>query len=112
MSDIEDGRSSRTAKRRKLRHSSPAPTQTYKYGHYGQVESGRLKLVLKGCDGGVHTEGRGTVTYTPANILKHDKSVYCTQRDQCNIILRHHDDTSFSLEKFFVVAPESGFTAP
>jgi hypothetical protein len=26
--------------------------------------------------------------------------------------LRHHDDSTFCLEKLYIIAPENGFTAP
>ena len=45
-------------------------------------------------------------------MLKHDKSVYCSDRPSSNVILRPLDDTPFCLEKLHVVGPEHGFTAP
>ncbi|GAM84211.1 hypothetical protein ANO11243_022040 [Dothideomycetidae sp. 11243] len=107
--DIEDR--PRHAKRRKLDSSFSVYDRSYKYGHYGQVEPGRLKLDLCSCDGGTHQD-RTSPYYGPANILKHDKSVYSSQSPHCNIILRHHDSTAFTLEKLIVIAPEDGFTAP
>lgn len=100
-----------SAKRRKLDHnSSPPSKKAFKYGHYGQVEPGRLKLDLHSCDGEVHESG--SVHLGPDNVLKHDQSVYCTKAPKCNIILRHHDGSAFCLEKLHIVAPSSGFTAP
>ena len=111
-SEAEEDTRPRHAKRRKLNHHNvPAETKSYKYGHYGQVEPGRLKLDLYSCDGGVLNE-RGPIYYGEHNILKHDQSVYCSKTPKCNIILRHHDRTDFCLEKLYIVAPNSGFTAP
>lgn len=106
-SDVDDIRQ-RSAKRRKLTHSET----TFRYGHYGQVEAGRLRLVLESCDGEVHNEDRSLIDFGPENILKHDKSVYCSRASKCNIVLRHHDDSTFCLEKLYIIAPENGFTAP
>lgn len=100
----------RQAKRRKL-NSVQSVEKAYRYGHYGQVESGRLKLDLWSCDGGVH-QGRASVFHGPANILKHDQSVYSSKTPHCNIILRHHDETAFTLEKLVIIAPGKGFNAP
>jgi len=50
--------------------------------------------------------------YRPENILKNDQSVYCTKSANCNILLRHRGDTTFSLERLVIKAPERGFTAP
>lgn len=109
-SDLDDPRQ-RSAKRRKLTHEA-----NFKYGRYGQVDPGRLKLELESCDGEVHNEDRGiagsAIDFGPENILKHDKSVYCSRASKCNIVLRHHDDSTFCLEKLYIIAPESGFTAP
>ncbi|PSK55773.1 hypothetical protein B9Z65_4651 [Elsinoe australis] len=102
----------RHAKRRKLDlYSHSIHEKAFRYGHYGQVEQGRLKMELCSCDGGVYDE-RGPIYYGPSNILKHDQSVYCSKSSQCNIILRHHDNTAFCLEKLYILAPEHGFTAP
>ncbi|KAK5716840.1 hypothetical protein LTR17_016291 [Elasticomyces elasticus] len=85
-----------------------------KYGHYGQVEPGRLRLALVSCDGGEHPDPRSPSVYLGAkNILEHNKSVYCSSRPSSNIILRHADEqTPFVLEKLHIVGPEHGFTAP
>lgn len=103
----------RSAKRRKLdQYSIPTSNRpTFKYGHYGQVEPGRLMLDLVSCDGDTHDE-RGPIYFGPENILKHDKSVYSSKSSKCNIVLRHHDGTAFCLEKLYIVAPDRGFTAP
>lgn len=106
--DVDEGRR-RGAKRRKIHHSVPQPS--FQYGHYGQVEAGRLRLDLESCDGDIHDD-RGRIYYGPENILKHDKSVYCTRSSRCNIILRHHDSSPFTLDRLYILAPENGFTAP
>ncbi|KAG9649019.1 hypothetical protein KCU64_g9591, partial [Aureobasidium melanogenum] len=105
-SDLDEPRQW-NVKRRKLTHEA-----NYKYGRYGQVEPGRLKLELESCDGEVHNEERSGIDFGPENILKHDKSVYCSRASKCNIVLRHHDDSTFCLEKLYIIAPENGFTAP
>lgn len=87
--------------------------QPIKYGYYGQVEPGRLVLDLISCDGGEHRDSRHPATSLgPDNMLRHDKSVYCSDRPYTNIVLRHADDTPFCLEKLHIVGPEHGFTAP
>lgn len=104
----------RRNKRRRL-ENSPAPQQArkpIKYGYYGQVEPGRLKMELVSCDGGEHKDPRSPEDLGPQNILRHDKSVYCSESSCVNIVLRHADDTAFCLEKLHIVAPENGFTSP
>ena len=84
-----------------------------KYGYFGQVEPGRLQMELVSCDGGEHVDPRNPTQYLgPKNVLRHDKSVYCSERSSVNVILRHADDTPFCLEKLHIVGPEHGFTAP
>ena len=107
----EDNEHPREAKRRKIPASPTFHDRSYKYGHYGQVEPGRLKLELCSCDGGVHNH-RDTGHYGPTNILKHDQSVYSSKSPRCNIILQHHDGSVFALEKLTIIAPHYGFTAP
>lgn len=109
----EDSRR-RRPKRRKLDvESSLTPKQPIKYGHYGQVEPGRLALDIISCDGGEHRDPKHPSTYLgPQNLLQHDKSVYCSERPNSSILLRHSDDTPFCLEKLHIVGPEHGFTAP
>lgn len=104
----------RRNKRRRLEQSPPAQQARtpIKYGHYGQVEAGRLKMELVSCDGGEHKDPRSTVDLGPENILRHDKSVYCSERPCVNVVMRHADDTAFCLEKLHVIAPEKDFTSP
>lgn len=104
----------RRPKRRRLATDILAtPRSPIKYGHYGQVEPGKIQLQLISCDGGEHTDTRAPGIYLgPLNILRTDKSVYCSDRPNATIILRHADDTPFTLEKLHIVGPEHGFTAP
>lgn len=102
---------SRRAKRRKLdRCGQFSPTyRGFRYGYKGQVVPGPLKMEIVSCDGGVHAHSS---EHCPENVLVNDRSVYCTQGDKCNIVLRHQAETSFCLKKVIIKAPERGFTAP
>ncbi|SMR56869.1 unnamed protein product [Zymoseptoria tritici ST99CH_1E4] len=109
----EDNRRRRSKRRRLEYDHSPTPQLPIKYGHYGQVEAGRLKLNIISCDGGEHRDPRHPSTYLGAqNLLRHDKSVYCSDRPSSGIVFRHADDTPFCLEKLHIVSPEHGFSAP
>ena len=100
----------RRAKRRKVDTAQlSAGYKGFSYGYRGQVVAGPLKMEIVSCDGGVHATGSD---HFPENILRNDKSVYCTQRNECNIILRHQSETAFSLKKLIIKAPEKGFTSP
>ncbi|KAK3673568.1 hypothetical protein LTR78_006472 [Recurvomyces mirabilis] len=113
--ETSDSAQGRRSKRRKLDGEDGAVTSTpaIKYGHFGQVEPGTLKLDLISCDGGEHVDPRSPGLYLGVkNVLQHNKSVYCSERPTANIILKHADDTVFDLEKLHIVAPEHGFTAP
>lgn len=99
----------RRAKRRKL-DADPLSTghlRRIRYGYRGSVVSGPLMMEIVSCDGGLHTE-----EYWPENVLRNDKSVYCTNNNKCNLILRHVGETTFCLKKLIIKAPERGFTAP
>ena len=105
----------RRRKRRKLDSDSPpiGHMNGFSYGHRGQVVPGTLRMELASCDGGVHTDAaRNGKEYWPENVLRNDKSVYCTDDNKCNIILRHLGETAFCLSKIVIKAPERGFTAP
>ena len=104
----------RRAKRRKLDSDSLAEGfKGFSYGYRGQVVPGQLKMEIESCDGGLHTDAaRHGREYWPENILRNDKSVYCTDRSNCNIIMRHQGNTAFCLTKLVIKAPELGFTAP
>jgi hypothetical protein len=104
----------RSAKRRRLNAESPPPAKkAHKYGYYGQVESGRLRMEIVSNDGGEHQDRRNPDIYLGAdNMLKTDKSVFCSERTSAGILLRHFDETPFSLEKIHIAGPEHGFSAP
>ncbi|KAL4865460.1 hypothetical protein BDV12DRAFT_174565 [Aspergillus spectabilis] len=98
-------------KRRKLdSDDNREGLQNFRYGQYGQVVPGTLKMVLASCDGGTYEpvcDSSG-----PENILRNDSSVYCTKSDRCNLILKHHGETPFCLKKLVIKAPKSGYDAP
>ena len=105
----------RRRKRRKLDSdvASKGHMNGFNYGYRGQVVSGPLMMELVSCDGGIHTEAaRNGKEYWPENILRNDKSVYCTDNSECNIVLRHIGETTFCLKKMVIKAPKDGFTAP
>ncbi|KAK5146493.1 hypothetical protein LTR04_001036 [Oleoguttula sp. CCFEE 6159] len=104
-----------TPKRRKLYGTGyDYGLLAFKYGKYGQVVSGRLRMEIDSYDGGNFPENEGgtTALHCAYNVLQNNRSVYCTQRSTCNLILRHQGETIFSLEKLVIKAPERGFTAP
>ena len=104
----------RRVKRRKL--DGAQHENGFKYGYHGQVVPAPLKMEIVSCDGGHFTEYNGNVKhsldYWPENVLRNDKSVYCTENSKCNIILCHRGEIPFSLKKLIVKAPERGFPAP
>lgn len=107
-SDAEHGR---RAKRRRLdtdRVDLSFPG--FSYGRYGQVEPGKLKMEIVSCDGGIFQEHGGN--YGAENVLKNDRTVYCTKSNRCNLVLRHQGATVFSLKELIIKAPHSGYTAP
>ncbi|KAL3465776.1 hypothetical protein BJX64DRAFT_42668 [Aspergillus heterothallicus] len=98
-------------KRRKLESDDNREgLQSLRYGQYGQVVPGTLKMELAGCDGGTY-EPEGDSSW-PENILRNDSSVYCTKSDRCNLILKHRGETPFCLKKLVIKAPKSGYDAP
>ena len=105
----------RRAKRRRL-DSEPVDGgfKGFSYGHRGQVVTGPLKMEIVSCDGGHYPghAGQHVRHYWPENVLRNDKSVYCTEGNRCNIILRHQGKTTFCLKKLVIKAPERGFDAP
>jgi hypothetical protein len=103
----------RRRKRRKLDHDSLKPLgfHTFNYGHYGQVVPGLLKLEIVSCDGGEYQRDPMAL-YRPENLLRNDRSVYCTRSAECHLVLRHQGETSFSISKIVIKAPENGYTAP
>ncbi|KAF2841699.1 hypothetical protein M501DRAFT_1000975 [Patellaria atrata CBS 101060] len=104
------------AKRRKLNYDDNRyGFQGFQYGYFGQVVPGRLKMEIVSCDGGEYSEQSSrtsSLTFSPENILVNNKSVYCTTSSRCNIILRHQGETTFSLDRLVIKAPDKGFTAP
>ncbi|EGO58242.1 hypothetical protein NEUTE1DRAFT_82620 [Neurospora tetrasperma FGSC 2508] len=108
--DMEELENFRRAKRRKLDSDKVSPSyKNILYGKYGQVEPGPLLLEIVSCDGGLFRDGRA---YVAENILKDDASVYCTRTNRCNIILRHHGGTVFSLKELVIKAPGSHYSQP
>ena len=118
MSTREYSGEAEVNRRRKRRKLSPGDSATghmngHHYGYRGQVVSGPLRMEIVRCDGGVHSEAaRNGREYWPENVLRNDKSVYCTDDSRCNIIMRHLGETLFALKKIIIKAPEKGFTAP
>lgn len=103
----------RGTKRRKLDPLSTGHLRGFSYGYRGQVVPGPLKMEIVFCDGGLHTEAaRHGREYWLENVLRNDKSVYCTDNNKCNLLLRHLGETAFCLKKLVIKAPERGFTAP
>ncbi|KAK9557592.1 hypothetical protein ACP6JD_004991 [Aspergillus fumigatus] len=103
---------SRRAKRRKLESDDKREgPQAFRYGHYGQVVPGALKMEIKMCDGGTYDDSDGENSW-PENILRNDSAVYCTKSDRCNLILKHRGDAPFCLSKIDIKAPKSGYNAP
>ena len=104
----------RRAKRRKMDcESMTEGFKGFSYGYRGQVVPGPLKMEIESCDGGLHADAaRHGREYWPDNVLRNDKSVYCTDRSNCNIVMRHQGTTAFCLTKLVIKAPERGFTAP
>ncbi|KAI1513347.1 hypothetical protein Ptr902_01341 [Pyrenophora tritici-repentis] len=113
-SPIVQVNSERRHKRRKLQHDSSAAPEymCFKYGHKGQVVSGRLRMEIVSCDGGEHRRDNPPGLYRVQNVLKNDKSVYCSESSQCNLLLKHIGEAPFALEKVVIRAPDRGFTAP
>jgi hypothetical protein len=111
---VEINISHRQTKRRKLDHKVGAASEYdgFKYGYKGQVVSGRLRMHIVSCDGGEYYEKDSPALYKVQNVLKNDKSVYCSESPQCNLLLKHIGDTPFTLEKVVIRAPDRGFTAP
>ncbi len=98
-------------KRRKLDTDDDRQSvQNLRYGQYGQVVPGTLKMELASCDGGTYEPVYETSG--PENILLNDSSVYCTKSDRCNLILKHRGEAPFCLKKLVIKAPKSGYDAP
>lgn len=64
----------RRVKRRKLDSERPGSSfKGFRYGRFGQVESGPLKMEIDTCDGGMYADDENN---PPESILKVDDSVY------------------------------------
>ncbi|KAF3769638.1 hypothetical protein M406DRAFT_247646 [Cryphonectria parasitica EP155] len=101
---------SRRAKRRKLDCDRPGSTfKGFRYGRFGQVEPGQLKMEIHSCDGGVYEDNANN---PPENILMNNDGVYCSKKDSCNIVLRHQGATVFTLTELIIRAPGPKFSAP
>lgn len=95
------------SKRRKVdaeRYAQGMQQQTFRYGHYGQVEPGDLEMEIVSCDGGMFSN---ELLYSADNILRDDSSVYCTKGNRCNIVLRHRGSTTFTLSELVIKGPAS-----
>ncbi|KAK4064005.1 uncharacterized protein Triagg1_9333 [Trichoderma aggressivum f. europaeum] len=94
----------RRSKRRKLDADrlGSGGVKAFRYGRYGQVEPGHLRMEIVSCDGGMFSNQS---SYAAENILKDDNSVYCTKGNRCNIILQHQGATVFTLKELVIKAP-------
>jgi hypothetical protein len=101
----------RRHKRRKLDSDGPSPSlQGHKYGHYGQVVPGNLKMQIVSCDGGEYTNKDGF--WGAKNLLRDDDDVYCSEKNTCNLILQHQGQTTFSISQVVIKTPRYEFTCP
>jgi hypothetical protein len=64
------------------------------------------------CDGGQIKRDNPMRIYDVENVLKNDKSVYCSESSKCNLLLEHIGNAPFALEKVVIRAPDRGFTSP
>lgn len=107
-----EAEANRAFKRRRFDAGIPdQPFGGVAYGRFGQVEPGKLNMEIDSCDGGMFSEEHGA-NYAAANVLKNDKSVYCTKGNRCNLVLRHQGGTPFCLKELVIKAPPRGYTAP
>ena len=86
----------------------------FRYDWKGRAAPGRLKMEIHECNGGLHSgaAAQDCGRYKQENILVNDQSVYCTEANKCNIIMRHGEEACFSVTKLVIKAPGSLFTAP
>ncbi|KAL6889830.1 hypothetical protein HDV57DRAFT_344600 [Trichoderma longibrachiatum] len=94
----------RRNKRRKLDADrlGSSGVKPFRYGRYGQVEPGQLRMEIVSCDGGMFSNQS---SYAAENILKDDNSVYCTKGNRCNIVLQHQGGSVFTLQELVIKAP-------
>jgi hypothetical protein len=109
-----EAETNRAIKRRKLDAGiSNSGFPGFSYGHYGQVEPGKLKMEIESCDGGtLEGYGAGSAAYSAPNVLKNDNSVYCTKGNRCNLVLRHQGATPFCLTELSIKGPPRDYTDP
>lgn len=101
----------RAIKRRRIDSGQASSTFCPPYGRYGQVEPGKLNMEIHSCDGGIFNDERGA-EFAAENVLKNDKSVYCTKGNRCNLVLQHQGGTPFTMTELVIKAPPRGYTAP
>lgn len=107
-SEAEPGRRN---KRRKLdMEKKQSEYKAFSYGYHGQVVPGQLHMEIASCDGGSFESDSNM--HAAENVLKDDRSVYCTKANRCNLILRHQGDRPFCLDELVIKAPPRGYTAP
>lgn len=94
----------RRNKRRKLDADrlGSSGIKPFRYGRYGQVDLGQLRMEIVSCDGGMFSNQS---SYAAENILKDDNSVYCTKGNRCNIVLQHQGGSVFTLQELVIKAP-------
>lgn len=96
-------------KRRKL-DTDDSRGKPFNYGIYGQVVEGALKMQLMTCDGGYYDSTKNDSL--PEFVLTDDPTkVYSTRSHRVNILIRHFDNTPFSLTKLVIKAPQGGYDA-
>ncbi|KAI3399076.1 hypothetical protein diail_7876 [Diaporthe ilicicola] len=106
----EQAEDSRRVKRRKLdSERSGSSFKGFRYGRFGQIEPGQLKMEIESCDGGMYADSN---INPPESILKSDQSVYCTKRNRCNVVLKHQGATVFTLTELVIRAPSANYSSP
>ncbi|KIV91375.1 hypothetical protein, variant [Exophiala mesophila] len=101
------------SKRRKLDDGSyDEEPRTFSYGFNGQVVPGPLRMDIVSCDGGEYPNPHTPINNYPENVLTDDATVYCTESNTCNMLLKHVGGMPFTLTKIVVKAPKAGFDAP
>lgn len=106
----EQAEDSRRVKRRKLDSERTGSSfKGFRYGRFGQIEPGQLKMEIESCDGGMYADSN---INPPESILKRDNTVYCTKRNRCNIVLKHQGATVFTLSELVIRAPSANYSSP
>ncbi|CAG9996526.1 unnamed protein product [Clonostachys byssicola] len=97
----------RRNKRRKIDADRLAPTiSRIRYGKYGSVEPGALRMEILSCDGGSYASSNPS-SYVAENLLRNDETVYCTKGNRCNVVLRHEGGAPFTLHELVIKGPTS-----